>query len=218
MQATGGVQLNEILASMKRNLVQMLTISKYRKIVLVVAIAYVVVYLLAIQDIVFVADRDLGRFNTIPSIQILENWRELIFRPRVTFYWEAIGQVFVTNNIVVQLSIPNILLGSLMGTLMGLNVAVAAYSLSCARACRVRPYGGIIAALPSFFTGFACCTPTFVVAILGGNVALSIGILSVRNLFIPIAISAMVLALLWSAQKMGALVDLASSGPRKSLA
>lgn len=195
----------------------MLTISKYRKIVLAVAIAYVVVYLLAIQDIVFAFDRDLGKFNAIPSIQILENWRELIFRPKVTFYWEAIGQVFLTNNIVVQLSIPNILLGSLMGTLVSLNVAIAVYSLSCARACRVRPYGGIIGAIPSFFTGFACCTPTFVVAILGGNVALSIGILSVRNLFIPIAISAMVLALLWSTRKMGDLLALATSSPRKNL-
>ncbi len=202
------IRIAETLASTRRSLADVLRTGRYRKIGILTAVAYLVVYLITIQDIVFA--NNLGRFYPIPSVAISENWTELIWRPRVTFYWEAIGQIVLTNNVIILLSVPNIIVGSVLGALIGLNVAVAAYSYTCARVCRVRPYGGILGAIPSFFTGFACCAPTFAIALLGGNVALTLGILSVRNLFIPVAISAMVLALIWSTRKMGHLASRAA--------
>lgn len=183
---------------MTRVVVDALRVKRYRRWALALAVAYLVVYLWAIQNLVFSFGTDLTRFVEVPSVQVAPDWTSKVLEPIAAFYYEPVAAVYPVNHITLLVSPANIGMGVLLGALVGLNVAVALLTARRAVACRRRSFGGLLGALPGFLTGFACCVPTFAL-VLGAQFTLAL--IAVRSYFFPLAVAAMALSLAWNARR-----------------
>ncbi len=164
---------------------------RLRRVALLSGTAYVLLYLFSLGHLVISPG-----FTPFPERGVLffiglENlWRE-----RAPYNFEPIGVFQPFEGFALFLAVPNLLLGAALGFLLGLNVATLVYGYTQAKACGIRSVSGLFASVPAFLTGFACCSPTFVI-ILGSAFAASF--LALLAWFIPAAIAALVLALAWN--------------------
>lgn len=73
---------------------------------------------------------------------------------------------------------------------MGLNIAAMVFLYSLPKSCRLDGGSkkGLLAILPSFLTGFACCVPSFIIPLASLLGSLSIYIIKLRVVFIPLSI------------------------------
>ena len=102
---------------------------------------------------------------------------------------------------MIQLALPNILLGGLLGSLLGVNLSMGFFELFREGGLRsVDSVRSLAAAIPSLLTGFACCAPTILIAI-GGSLAagLSAGLVAARPYFLPASLAILVLNASWTA-------------------
>lgn len=176
---------------------------------------YLVVYLVAIQNIILSPGRDLTRFVDVPSVQVVPDWTSKVFKQLAAFYYEPVVAVYPVNHLTVLVSPVNIAMGALLGLLVGLNVAVALHVLGRAKECRRRPFTGLLGALPGFLTGFACCVPT-VALVLGAQ--FTVALVALRSYFFPFALVTLLLSLLWNARRARELSDEATTDRRRLLA
>ena len=118
-----------------------------------VGIMYIMIYLISIENIIF--------GSTGYSFSIAPDWGTKLFQQRISFLWEPIASLNL-GFITFLISIPNILLGILLGFLVGLNVLIGVFSYRMPKICNIKhKYSSILGFLPAFLTGFACCAPTF---------------------------------------------------------
>lgn len=158
------------------------------------ALLYLVVYLLAIQNLI-ISSRVLG---PAPAFQVVPQWQSRILKPIAAFYYEPVALFRPFEGVNVLLSPLNLGMGLLLGALVGLNVGMALQVYRRARACRRRAFSGLLGALPGFLTGFACCVPT-VALVLGAQFTLAL--IALRSWFFPFALAALVGALVWNARR-----------------
>lgn len=169
-----------------------------RRWVIVVAVLYLVVYLLAIGNLVVSPGGAAARFVDVPSIQVVDAWPSRMFERIAPFTFEPIASLHPFRQVALSVAPLNIAMGSSLGLLVGVNV-VASVSLGRgARACGRRAFPGILGAVPGFLTGFACCVPTFAL-LLGAQVTAAV--VALRNAFFPIAVVALLGSLLWVARR-----------------
>lgn len=168
-----------------------------------VATIYLVVYLLAIQNLL-VTSRSLPG----PLWQAVPDWPSRAFKPLAAFSYEPVAALRLGGHVTLLISPLNIAMGVLLGFLVGLNVTAALQVFRTARVCRRRAFGGLLGALPGFLTGFACCVPT-VALVLGAQ--FTVALIAMRSWFFPFAVAALAASLAWNARRLSALLQEASS-------
>jgi len=156
-------------------------------VALVLGLAYFIFYLWSVQNIIILPATPSW------SLDILPSWQELIFRTRTAFLWEPIGALYLSGGFTFMIAPFNILLGLILALLVFLNVLVAVYSYSLSQVCSVKPGAhGLLGLLPGVLTGFACCAPTFVIALGAVASSFTVFFISIRPFLIPASILLMI--------------------------
>jgi hypothetical protein len=180
-----------------------MTVRRYRWAAIAGTVLYLLIFLVAIRDIT-ISPAGMRRFIDSPSIQVVQDWSARMFDQQAAFYFESIAVIHPVDRVEILVSPFNIVIGSALGALVGLNVAVAWYAVAHARACRVpgvgraRAFGGLLGALPAFFVGMACCAPALLVVV---GAQFTVLLTAVRSWFVPVAVVALLAALLWNAHR-----------------
>jgi hypothetical protein len=169
-----------------------------RRLALAVAALYLLVYLLAIGDVVISPATDLTGFARIPSVQVASDWTEKLLQQRAAFSYEPVAAIYPVNHVAVFVSPVNLGMGLLVGVLAGLNVAVALLAARARRACRMRGLAGLLGALPALATGASCCVPTLAVAL---GAQFTAALLAIRGYLFPLAVVAPMLSLAWGSRQ-----------------
>ncbi|MHA1576368.1 MAG: hypothetical protein ACTSU3_03315, partial [Candidatus Thorarchaeota archaeon] len=160
-----------------------------------VSILYLVFYL-AITGILTL-NFETGSFSFFVS----ENWMSLILRERAPFNWEPIG-ILSLGILDIYLAVPNIIFGLIVGTFVGINIAISAHTYKTRNLCKINPSSSILTAIPALLTGVACCGPTFLLSIGIASATLTIAFVSILPLLFPIAIIGLILSLFWSGWRL----------------
>lgn len=156
-------------------------------IAFIIAIAYFLFYIWSIQNFI--------KLPAVPvwEVQILANWPELLFRTRTAFLWEPVGAFYLAGGYTFMIAPFNLILAGILSVLVFVNVLVAVYSYSLSRVCGVKPGAhGLLGLFPGLLTGFACCAPTFVIAIGAVASSFTVFFISIRPYLIPASILLMV--------------------------
>ena len=170
---------------------------KSKRIGLLVGILFLVFYLYSIGNIITVEMPDSFKFR------VIDDWQDKVFKEIAPFLWEPIAVFYIYKGFSIFISIPNIAIALLLSVLVFLNISVAVYSYSLSRVCSVRPdFRGLLGFLPSFFTGFACCVPTFLIALGPALASFTLIFIDIRPFLIPASIILMVGSLIWSTKKI----------------
>ncbi len=154
---------------------------------LVFAIVYFIFYLWSIQNIVFTdAGYELGFI-------LAENWQDLVFKQRVTFLWEPIAVWMPLTGLTILFAPLNILLDLGLSLLVYMNILVAVYSYRMNKITDVKfSFKGVLGSIPAFLTGFACCAPTFIIALGAVFSGFTVFFINVRPWLIPISVVLMI--------------------------
>ena len=180
-----------------------LRVRRYRLVAVAVGLLYLLLYLLALGDIDIATGGRYGRFGDVPAAELLSGWQERLFAERAPYLYEPVATLVLLPQLAFFVSVGNILLGSVLGLVLALNVALALHAATQVESCRRRVYTPALGVLPTFLMGFACCAPTFLLA-LGTNVAAAIlpVFISLRSLLLPLALGLMTAMLLWSGRRV----------------
>jgi hypothetical protein len=163
-----------------------------RTTALAAGLLYLLVYAYTVGDVVLSGG---GPADTFPSLEVVEDWPAQMLRARVPFVYEPVAALSLTPEVAFFLSPVNLLLGGVLAALLGLNLALSVYALKQPRACRRRPVGGLLAALPGLLLGFACCAPTLLLALGSAAASLTLGFIAVRSALYPLALAGMAVSL-----------------------
>lgn len=165
----------------------------HRRAAISTAVVVLVLYLLAIGDIAVSVS---GRLSTTPTLQTAA---DSLLRSRAPYLFEPILALRPDSHLTLFVSPVNILLSAAVAALAGANVAVARHSAQRA-ACHRTGLGRLASALPMFGLGFACCTPTLLVALgTSTGAALLPAMITVRPIFYPLTLVLLAATLIWSA-------------------
>ncbi len=181
---------------------------RHRWIAVAVTVAYVLIYLLAIRNLVIWPGTDFSRFVSIPAVQVAPDWTSKVFKQIAAFYYEPVVAIYPVNHVAILVSPVNLAMGLLLGVLVALNLAVALHLVRTARACRTRAYTGLLGAFPGFLTGFACCVPTIALVV---GAQFTVALVAVRAYFFPFALGALLVSLVWNARRSQELVGLSAA-------
>lgn len=143
-----------------------------------VAFIYLMAFLLAIGDLTI---------DGIPrsmSMFLVGNWESLLLRQRAPFQFEAIA-VLEASWLVWLLSPMNIAIGTTLGLLTGLQIALVRIARRCSAACGLSPATGVLAGLPGLLAGSACCAPILFVLL---GVQVTTAMITIVGLLIPAAL------------------------------
>lgn len=158
-----------------------LRIPRYRVMGAALSVLYLVLFLLALQDL------SVGG----SGVRVLTTDWERMFDRTGTFTFEPIAQ-FVVPGLTLLVSPLNILLGLALSILAGLNLVLTYIAFRQPAACSFNRSSGVLASLPALMAGGACCAPA-IVLILGLQVSsLMIGVFQV---LIPVSLVLLVLTL-----------------------
>lgn len=112
-----------------------------------------------------------------------------LFKTRAPFLWEPTLRVYTGIGLTLDFSVFNVLIALFLIGIAFLNVALLITSIKMPKICRIGSKSGrLVSMLPAFFSGFACCAPTFVILWVGvfGGVATSF--LAILRWGLPLAI------------------------------
>lgn len=144
---------------MARKLRAILRVARYRRIAIGLALVYLAFFLIALQDV------SLGgrgfEFLTVEWSRMFDRTSAVTFEPiaRLTL-----------PGLTILVSPVNILIGTVVASLAGLNLAVTYIALRQPAVCSFNRSSGIFASLPALLAGSACCAPA-IVLILGLQVS-----------------------------------------------
>lgn len=179
---------------------KMLTIlrdKKAKRIGLLVGIIYFLFYLYSIGNITVIEMPESFAFR------VVDDWQDKVFKTIAPFLWEATAVFYVYKGLVIFISIPNFIIALILAFLVFLNIAVSVYSYSLSRVCQLRPgYKGLLGFLPSLFTGFACCVPTFLIALGPVLASFTVFFIEIRQFLIPVSVILMIAGLFWSVNRI----------------
>jgi len=182
-----------------RDIRRTLSAGRYRRIAEATAVGYVLIYLIAIQDLGISLDGRYGRVASIPSIDVVTNWTDRLLAARAPFLYEPVAVIYPLAHVALFISPGNLLVGSALGVLLGLNVAVALRASALGGSCRAG-FAGALGALPGFLLGFSCCAPTLIL-LLGTSFAGTVlpAFIPIRAYLLPLALGLMTATLAWTA-------------------
>lgn len=190
----GGDALARAVAATPGTLRQALTGRRQRRIAVGVGSVVLVLYLAAIGDIAVATS---GRYS--PGVRFAP---EQLVEARAAYLFEPIV-VLAGSHVAAFLSPINLLLGGVVAALVAATITLAAYGARQATACRRPGYSRALAVLPAFLLGFACCVPTFVLALGAGTAAAILPVLlPLRSLFYPITLVLLLTGVVWGAHRV----------------
>lgn len=182
-----------------------------RRTALATTAVVLVLYLLSIGDL---AVSPSGRWAGTESVRYVP---DALWRPRAPYLYEPIVQLHLGPHMAVFFSPINTLLGLVVAGLAGTSIALAVHSARHAVACRRPGYGRVLGVLPAFLLGFACCVPTFVLALGATTAAAVLPILMpLRSLFYPLTLAVLLIGLIWGSARLRQLTAAAPSAPSTS--
>ena len=155
-------------------------------------LAYFLLYLVGLRHLGF------GRSGF--SVSVVSDPLTRAFRQVGPFQWEPVALV-VVGPVELLASPLNMLLGAVLASLVGLNLAVSLVAWRGPSACRLGPGAGTVAGLPGLLSGFVCCGPTILLVV---GVQASAGILSLFQWLLPITVVALLGTLLWVGSRVEA--------------
>lgn len=165
-----------------------------RRIAVIAATVVLMLYLAAIGDIAVSAS---GAWT--PGMRFAP---EGLFQVRAPYLFEPVAAVFAGSHVAVFLSPINLFLGGLLALLASATITLAAHGARQAVACRRPGYSRALAVLPAFLLGFACCVPTFVLALGAGTAAAVLPVLlPLRSLFYPLSVLLLLAGVVWGAHR-----------------
>lgn len=147
---------------------------------------YLLTYLWAIRHLTLSGT---GGFDTF----VVEEPVGMALRQRSAFLFETVA-VIEAGPIVYLFGPVNVLIGLVLGTLVGVTLAVSLVSWRSPSACRVGAGAGASAGLPGLVSGFACCGPQLLVVI---GLQASAGLIAAMQWMVPLAVVLLVVTLLW---------------------
>jgi hypothetical protein len=163
---------------------------KSRRYGLIFALIYFLLYLYSIGNLTIVEMPELLKFR------VLKNWQSSIFKPIAPYLWESVAVLYIAGGLSWFISVPNLLLDVLLSALVFLNIASAMYSYYV---LPIRPgLRGLIGLVPSLFTGFVCCVPTFIITLGAISTSFTVFFIELRPFLMPLSILVMVANLAWS--------------------
>jgi len=134
---------------------------RYRIVAAILFVVFVVAYLYSAQFIIWGAVTTNGTgFLLIPE------WPSLMFRQRAPFLFEAIAVVRLGGFVTLFLSVPNLIIASLLGALVSLNMTLSYYVFRTIGLRGAKGAVTLIGTIPALLSGAACCTPT-IIAVIG---------------------------------------------------
>lgn len=174
-------------------LISILAEKRVRIAALVSVSAYFVLYLAATEHLVVVDNA------AAPSLQILRDWQELMFRRRAPFLFEPIGTVYL-GPLALYLSIPNLVIALVLGLLVAANVAVSYYGFRTLGMRGLQGLRVLIGTIPALVSGAACCVPMLILVI---GLQLTATLATVWSLLLPISSALLLASLWWSLPRLG---------------
>jgi hypothetical protein len=165
---------------------------KSRRVGLVVALIYFLIYLYSVGNIIVGGTSWLG-------FRVVDDWQNKVFRSTAPYLWEAVG-VLSFEDLSVFISVPNLILAGVLSTLVLLNISTAMYTYYT---MPIRPgLRGLIGLVPSLFTGFVCCVPTFIITLGTISATFTVFFIEIRQYLIPSSLAIMAVNLIWSLRQM----------------
>lgn len=161
------------LATLARKLLAILRIRHYRRLAAGLAVVYLILYMVALQDI--------SRGGT--GFQFLTTDWSRAFERTGALTFEPILQLTLPG-VTILLSPVNISIGAILSLLVGVNLTVTYIAFRQPRVCSFNRATGILASLPALLAGSACCAPA-VILILG--LQLSSLLVSAFQILIPVS-------------------------------
>lgn len=174
-----------------------ITQKRFLVVALVILFLYLLVYLAATQHLIFVSR--VGQAESFFMLKISPDWPKLLFRQRAPFLFEPIGVVYLGYNLKLFLSIPNILIATLLGTLVAANITTSYYSFKILGLKGVRGVGALLGTIPAIVSGAACCVPTLILVV---GLQLTATLATVWSFFVPASFGLLFLSLIWSLKKL----------------
>lgn len=166
---------------MVRKLRAVLSVPRYRRIAIGLAVVYLVLFLIALQDVSLGGD----------GVEFLAvEWSRMFGRTGALTF-EPIARLTVPG-LTILISPINILIGAVVASLAGLNLAITYIALRQPAVCSFNRSTGIFASLPALLAGSACCAPA-IVLILGLQV--SSLFITVFQILIPVSVLVLLIAL-----------------------
>jgi len=159
-------------------------------------LAYVVLYLAAMQYLI-VAPAGSDPFF---GLQIVPRWQDLVFRQRAPFLFEPVGALHL-GPVILFLSVPNIIIGLVLGILVAANIAVSYYGFHALGMRGVRGMHALIGTIPALVSGAACCVPTLILVI---GLQLTATLATIWSLLVPVSVFLLVVSLWWLLHRMPA--------------
>lgn len=153
-------------------------------------LGYLLVYLFGLGH--------LGLGDSGLSLSVVDDPLTRALQLRGPFQWEPVALV-VAGPIELLVSPLNLLLGTVLGGLVGLNLAVSLVAYRGPAACRLGPGAGAAAGLPGVLSGFACCGPTILIVL---GLQASAAVLTLFQWLLPLTVVALVGTLLWVGTKV----------------
>lgn len=177
-------------------LVSIISQKRFLVLALLTLFLYLLIYLAATQHLIFTSR--VGQPESLFMLKISPDWPELLFKMRAPFLFESIGVVYL-GNLKIFLSIPNIVIGTLLGTLVAANITTTYYSFKMLGLGGVQGIGALLGTIPAIVSGAACCVPTLILVI---GLQLTATLATVWSFFVPASIGLLFISLVWSLKKI----------------
>lgn len=175
-----------------------------RRIGVWAGIAYMLLYLYSLGHILIDPGADVAFGRPVPSADLIPDWSAKVWKPVAPFVWEPIAAIYPLRSVAIFLSMPNLLLALLLGTLVALNLTAAiARARLMTGGVRRGSVRGLLASLPALLTGFACCVPTVILALGSLAAGFAVAAITVAPYLLPAAVLALILNLFWSFRQYG---------------
>lgn len=194
-----------ILKSLNESYGQIKEILSYRRYLLtavVIGVLFFIVYAIATQ-MMSITERN-NPFNFI----LASNWPNLIFKEIAFPNYEPIMRVD-WGPIIMFLSVPNLVLALVITILASLNLTISIFSITApsAKICKINPVQGILSSLPAFLTGFACCSPIFLVSLGIFTASTSVFLIQIFPFFVPLSLIGLFLSLYYSTWRLSTKIE-----------
>jgi len=134
---------------------RLFTVGRYRRMVVVIAVAYLAAFLAALQNIT----ASTGPFTVTTGDPAA------MFRRTGFLLFDAVALIR-TPVFTLLVSPINILIGVVISLLVAINLCMTYLALRRPRACSINRASGMVGVLPALLAGGACCAPT-ILLILG---------------------------------------------------
>lgn len=174
-----------------------LAVRRYRRAGIIAAVLTLALYLLAIGDIA------VGGRSAAARVELAPDWTQRLWQLRAPYLFEPVLALHPVPQLTIFVSPGNLVLGGLLAGLVGLNLTAATYAANQQTSCGSSGYGRLLAALPAFLTGAACCVPTFLIVLGSRAAAVLLPVLApMRLLLYPLSLVLLTAALVWGTRRL----------------